>query len=224
KRLLAGGRVIAFVGADGAGKSTVVDEVRRWLTKDLAVTATHLGRPPRSLTTHLVRTVVRAGSVPSRIRRPGVREETAPAPLRAAFAVALARDRAAAAVNARATAASGGLVVSDRWPLPELELMDGPRVERLLGGRTEGRLRRRLVELERRYYREIGRPDVTVVLRVDPEVAVARKPEEDAEFVRGRWGEIWAVDWDAVTAHVVDAGEPPDRVLARVKAILWSEL
>jgi thymidylate kinase len=102
--------------------------------------------------------------------------------------------------------------------------MDGPRVERLLGGRTTGPFRRRLVALERGYYREVGRPDVTIVLRVDPEVAVARKPEEDAEFVRRRWREIWAVDWDRLPAHVVDAGDPPDEVLARVKAIIWSEL
>jgi thymidylate kinase len=227
KRLLAGGRVIAFVGADGAGKSTLVGEVRAWLAKDLSVTALHLGRPPRSMTTHVVRTIVRAGSVPGRIRRIGgvrPREGTAPGPLRAAFAVALARDRAASAAKARALAANGALVVSDRWPLPELELMDGPRVERLLGGRTTGPLRRRLVALERRYYREVGRPDVAIVLRVDPEVAVARKPEEDPEFVRRRWREIWAVDWAAVTAHVVDAGDPPDEVLARVKAIIWSEL
>ena len=225
RRLLAGGRVIAFIGADGAGKSTLVGEVQRWLAKDLAVTTLHLGRPPASLTTHAVGLVVRTASVPSRIRRMrGAPSKGPPGPFRAAVAVALARDRAAAAAKARALAANGALVVSDRWPLPELELMDGLRVERLLGGRRAGRRRRRLVELEQRYYRAVGRPDVTIVLKVDPEVAVARKPEEDPEFVRRRWREIWAVDWDAVTAHVVDAGDPPDEVLARVKAIIWSEL
>ena len=48
KRLAHGGTVIALVGGDGAGKSTCVQELARWLGAELDVMTAHLGRPPRS--------------------------------------------------------------------------------------------------------------------------------------------------------------------------------
>ena len=229
KRLVAGGAVIALVGADGAGKSTAVAGLHRWLARDLAVTVVHLGRPQASWTTFAARTCLRAAAAFDALRgRRASTTERGELPLRstlrAAFAVALARDRYSAARKARATAVNGGLVVCDRFPLPELALMDAPRVERLLGRNAGGGLARRLAERERRYYRAIGRPDVLIVLRLDPDVAVARKPEESAEFVRGRQREIWETDWSRASAHVVDASRSKEDVLDTIKSIVWSEL
>jgi thymidylate kinase len=131
--------------------------------------------------------------------------------------VALARDRYLAFTGARRIATNGGLVICDRFPVPQLRLMDSPRVERLLPGS------RMLARMERRYYRAMS-PDILVVLRVDPEIAVARKPDEPADFVRTRWREIWDVDWSSVPAHVVDAGQPADVVLAQLKTLVWARL
>lgn len=212
KRLLAGGALIAIVGADGAGKSTAVEALGAWLGKPFAVSQAHLGKPPRSWTTRLLTNAARLRSALPR---------SAPSGPRATVAVALARDRYRAFRRARRKATNGELVICDRFPLPQLTLMDAPR----LGQATEPgatRLRRRLSSLERRYYEAITSPDVLIVLRVEPEIAVARRLDEPADFVRARWGEIWKVDWDAVPAHVVDAGRPQDEVLARVKALVWS--
>jgi thymidylate kinase len=140
------------------------------------------------------------------------------------LAAALARDRYRTFRAARRFATNGGLVVCDRFPLPQLETMDAPRVRRLGDpGRFQG-LVARLEAIERRYYDAIANPDVLIVLRVDPEVAVARKPEEDPEFIRARWAEVWAVDWEEVPAHVIDAGAPREDVLAALKAHVWQSL
>jgi thymidylate kinase len=228
RQLAAGGAIIAVVGADGAGKSTVVDGVSGWLGRRFAVTKVHLGKPPRSAATVALRAVAKlqlAGLVVLRRRSSDTSTRATPSStLRMLLAVALARDRYRSYRGARRIATNGGLVICDRFPLPQLTLMDAPRVEWALGAGAPSRLARRLAALERRYYRALTFPDVVIVLRVDPEIAVARKPEEAPDFVRARWREIWEVDWAAAPAHVVDASRSAADVLAEVKALVWAEL
>jgi hypothetical protein len=48
KTLHSGGAVIAFVGADATGKSTLIAETARWLGDVFAVRTVHAGKPPSS--------------------------------------------------------------------------------------------------------------------------------------------------------------------------------
>jgi thymidylate kinase len=221
KRLARGGAVVAIVGADGAGKSTVVDGLHGWLARDVRAVRTHLGKPPRSPVTWAVGSGVRAAS--------GVAKLTRRAPARgwrraALLAVVTARDRYAAHAAARREAALGTVVVSDRYPLPQLRLMDGPRIGSVVTVPAGNRLGERLAGRERAYYEGLRPPDVLVVLRLDPEVAVARRADEEAEFVRTRNAEVYGADWSGTAAHVVDASRSAAEVLAEVKSIVWSEL
>jgi thymidylate kinase len=225
KRLAAGGAIVAIVGADGAGKSTAVEELSERLGKTFTVTRAHLGKPPKSWVTLVIRNAARARSVFLRLLRLiGARSAPARSTEHAVVATALARDRYLAFRRIRRIATNGGLVICDRFPLRELKLMDGPRVQRVMDPDRWTRLTGRLAARERRYYRAITRPDVLIVLRVDPETAVARVPDEDSDFVRARWREVWAIDWTTVPAHVIDAGEPRRDVLSRLEALIWSEL
>jgi thymidylate kinase len=228
KQLAGGGAIVALVGADGAGKSTCVDALSSWLGKDFEVTKLHLGRPPSSGLTLAVDPVLKLVLGLAKLRRQVSGDANAQSTARtrayAAASVATARDRYLAYRRARRRAATGALVVCDRFPLPQLSLMDAPQVERQRPQASASRFDRRLADRERRYYRALTLPDVLVVLRVDPEVAVARKPEEEPDFVRSRWREIWEIDWPAVPAHVVDAGQSTQDVLSEVKALVWSQL
>lgn len=225
KQFVAGGAVVAIVGADGAGKSTAVEALYTWLSKNFAVTRVHLGRPPRSRTTMVVGVLTRARSAISILRGHRRRgEPPSPHEHRAWLMVALARDRYLAIRRLRRIATNGELVVCDRWPLPQLSRMDSPRIHRALQPGDNRPLLRALSALELRYYRAIVPPDALIVLLVDPEIAVARKPEEAADFVRGRWIEMWQVDWEATGAHVIDAGRPKEEVLSRLKSLVWSEV
>jgi thymidylate kinase len=226
KQLRAGGAVIAIVGADGAGKSTLVQTLSDWLGKNFGVRRMHLGRPAPSLATVVVTFLVRAKTAWLILARraAGRGHPSSPPKPRASLAVALARDRYLASRTARRIATNGGLVVCDRFPVPQLTLMDAPRIERSFPAGDSRPLTRRMAALERRYYAAMPAADVLIVLRVDPETAVARKPEEPPDFVRARWREIWDVDWESAGAHVVDAGRSPEEVLSEVKSLVWAEL
>jgi thymidylate kinase len=63
-----------------------------------------------------------------------------------------------------------------------------------------------------------------IVLRVDPEIAVARKTSESEQHVRLRSGELWEQDWEGTNACVIDAGQPAADVIAQLQSIIWANL
>ena len=232
KRLVANGAVIALIGGDGAGKSTAVEGLSRWLGGPLQVQHVHLGKPPKSLTTLAVKGGTAAGRAlglwrttwlphyPTAAERAGVTPPLA----WLAWQAATARDRRRQYTRATRAAARGRLVVSDRFPMPQITLMDGSRT-RWVDTEALGPLGRRLVAAERGSYARMPLPDVLVVLRVDPDIAVARKRGVDpAEFVRPRSQEVYDADWTGSGVAVVDAGQSADAVLRDVRRIVWAKL
>jgi thymidylate kinase len=228
KRLTGGGAVVALVGGDGAGKTTAVDGVVRWLSGPLAVRRVHLGRPPKSPSTLAVKAALAAA------RRTGVFPDLAqptapPAPGTPPstgwllWHVCTARDRRRAYTRARRVAAAGGIAVCDRYPLAQLTSMDGARASAVPDRSSHGRLDRWLMDYEARQYAVFTAPDVLAVLRVDPEVAVARKTDEESGYVRRRSTEVWNAAWDDTTV-IVDAAQPAADVLSDLRAALWDRL
>jgi thymidylate kinase len=229
KRLVAGGRLVAIVGGDGSGKSSSVRVVVKRLERDLDVRRFHLGKPSRSLLSHLVRTPIRAArlaGVFSTTRLPADATIDASCPGRAwlVWHALNARDRRRTYLRARRFATEGGVAVCDRYPTAQFALMDGSRVAHLAGLDGLGPIARRLAQYEVRCYDEILPPDLMVVMSVDPELAVARRPEQDEAFVRGRNREVRSVDWGDLPVTIVDASQPLDAVLREVSALVWASL
>jgi thymidylate kinase len=88
-----------------------------------------------------------------------------------------------------------------------------------------GNLARWLVAREMSYYAKIGAPDILIILRVDPAIAVRRKAgEDDPDFVWERASEIFDTDWTGTPAVVIDAARPRDEVASTIRRIVWSRL
>ena len=229
KRLVTGGAVVAIVGGDGSGKSTAVDGLAAWLSRAFVVRRVHLGRPRKSVTTLAVKGALaagrRVGLFPDLAEptAPPVGRSTVPSTAWLAWHVLTARDRHRLYTRSHRVAANGGIVVCDRYPLEQLHTMDGPRTAwaRDLPGLS--RLGRALIDREARYYSAFSRPDVLAVLRVDPEVAVRRKTDEEEHYVRRRSTEVWNVIWDDTTV-TIDAAQPAASVLADLKTAVWERL
>jgi thymidylate kinase len=231
KRMASGGVMVAVVGGDGSGKTTTVDAVHGWLVHEFRTIKVHMGRPRWSVVTVIVRAMLRVGrtliSLPFPRPRKRLAQSSAPPPPGHSMlirGVCAARDRYLAYTRARRFVASGGLVICDRFPMPQISLMDGPRYERVRNSLPSSLLVRSLASLEQRYYQSIALPEVVIVLRVDPEIAVARRAEADAETVRVRCAEVWEAEWQETRIHVVDSSQPKAQVLSEVKALIWSQL
>jgi hypothetical protein len=226
------GASVAIVGGDGAGKSTAVEGTVGWLSGPFRVRRLHLGKPRPSLLTLAVKGpmyVARsAGLLPSAWASVDPRTATPedfPGNAWALWHLLTARDRLRDYRRARRVADTGGIVVSDRWPLDQITLMDGPRTTWTLRSPAAfSATTLRLARAEQRVYAQIAPPDILVVLRIDPEVAVARRSDEESGYVRARNTEVRDVDWSATHAVVLDATMPPEDVLAAIRQIVWDRL
>ncbi|UCE86399.1 MAG: hypothetical protein JSU66_01255 [Deltaproteobacteria bacterium] len=223
-----GGLLIALVGADGAGKSSALDALSGWLSPHFRVARIHMGKPRWSWITVPIKATLKVLRGLGLSRGWGSTEGTAAdgvpvglGPL--LWHVTTARDRCRAYRRARRLVERGALVLCDRFPLHELASMDGPRAGSLPGA-SRSRLTRLLTRLEERYYAAIGRPDLLLVLRVRPEVALGRRPEDPAVRVRQRAQEILEVDWSSAGAHVVNADRPMAVLHRELKSWIWTQI
>ena len=227
-----GGLMIAIVGGDGAGKTTAVEEVYKWLSRNFTIKRFHMGKPKWSFLTVFIRGILKIGrslgfypfyrgeikytNDTDLLEFPGY-----PSIIRG---ICNARDRYLTYTNARRFATNGGVVILDRFPLPQIKFMDGPHIARLTANLKTTRLLKFLIDREERYYQKMVLPELLIVLRADPAIAVRRKTDEDEVSVRARSTEIWDMDWKQTPAYLVDANRSKEEVLSEVKRLVWSHL
>jgi thymidylate kinase len=227
-----GGLMVAIIGGDGSGKTTVVNNLYKWLSNDFGVKNFHMGKPHWSWTTKIVRGIIKIGCLIGLypfMRRPinyTLDEELLEFPgypwmLRE---ICVARDRYLTYLKARRFASNGFIVFCDRFPLRNVKLMDGPQIERMTYNKKRNIFVKLSIELEKMYYEPIKLPDLFIVLRVDPENAVYRKTNEDPISVRARSTEIYNLDWSKTHAMVINANQSKEQVLHKIKNLLWSNL
>jgi thymidylate kinase len=222
------GLLIAIVGGDGAGKTTLIDDLHTWLSGKFEIEKFHMGKPNWSWTTCLIRGTLKIGTLLHLYRFEGDVYEEFHQPhgypwfLRS---VCTARDRYLTYIRARRKASNGGLVLCDRYPFPGFMTMDGPQCEQaIISLKKASWFHRFLARLEKSYYERISSPDILVVLRLNPKHAAQRKREESEISVLARSTEVWERDWTEKKAFVMDAGLPREEVLAQGRALLWAHL
>ena len=227
KRLANGGLLIAVVGGDGSGKTTAIDGLYGWLSEKFEVLKLHMGKPAWSWITILILGLLKIGrSLGFYPRGEYLYEDETKFPGYPWLIqrVCVAHDRYLIYRRARRFSSNGGLVIFDRYSMPALA-MDSPQCETMAKafGKSNWFLKW-LTKLEISYYRKIAMPDVLVVLKVDPQIAVQRKAEESAVSVKARSTLVWAFDWGNTPAHVLDASLPKEEVLAQIKSLVWEHL
>ena len=232
KRMASGGLMVAVVGGDGAGKTTTIDGLHAWLSREFETIRVHMGKPPCSWTTVAVRGILKIGrsfgmypfmEAPIQYTL-DTNSQAFPGYPWLFREVCLARDRYLTYVKARRYASNGGLVICDRFPLELVKLMDGPQTERMTSTYRANRLIKFLMTLEGMYYQPVRPPELLIVLRADPDTAVKRKTDEDAVSVRARSTEIWELNWRQTHANVIDADRSKAEVLSEIMALVWSRL
>ncbi|MFZ1548241.1 MAG: hypothetical protein WAT12_14275, partial [Candidatus Nitrotoga sp.] len=140
-------------------------------------------------------------------------------------AVCTARDRYLTYIQARRLSSSGNLVLCDRYSFADFMKMDGPQCEDAIPNlRKMNWVLKFLVNKEKYYYQQIQSPDLLIVLKVDPDIAVQRKTEETETSVRARSSEVWGLDWEKLSAFEINANRSKEEALSQVKSIIWEHL
>lgn len=238
KQLAGGGMVLAVVGGDGSGKSTLVNRLEQHFRRHLTTDRVHMGKPPRSWLTRSVELISKA------VRRIASAASTRPAsasnpePLtfwQLTRAACLARDRYRLYRRVRRSAACGWIVLCDRWPVAGLKQMDSPpsfvpNSATSIGAASPvaARLAQWLTDRAQWYHQQILPPDRMLVLRVPPDVAVARAQQRGGSMresqLRARSEEAWQFSWNPHTAHVIDGQQDVEQVAREAIAAVWERL
>ena len=238
--LESGGAVIAFVGPEATGKSTLLGEVRHWLGEHFVVDQIHAGKPKSTALTFLPNVLVPMlrsalpGYRPSKVatrQNSAEKEQNAPKvfPIISAIrSVFLAYDRRALLSRAFARAANGSLVLCDRYPSMTKGAPDGPQLQQFPIDPKRYPIQYRLARIEKRLYQEIPAPDMVISLCVPVEVALLRNKnrgkEEPEDYVRFRHSLASNLEYGNAPVCSVNTDQALETTVLEVKKNIWGNL
>ena len=235
-----GGVVIAFVGPEATGKSTLLGETSRWLGAHFSVQRLHAGKPKSTLLSFGPNLVLPA----LRSLLPGYRSgnvelqynpaEQAGKPkkifplifgIRSAL---LAYDRRVLLARAYTEAANGNIVLCDRYPSVTEGAPDSPQLSQYTISQKEYPLHFWLAHVEKQLYEEIPAPDLIISLSVPVEVAIFRNKnrgkEEPEDYVRRRHAQRSSLVFEKTTVVEVNTDQPIEKSILEVKQAVWKVL
>ncbi|HEU5262479.1 MAG TPA: hypothetical protein VFU41_13765 [Gemmatimonadales bacterium] len=233
-----GGLLVAVVGPDGSGKSTVTHAITRWLAADLDAVRLYFGngKGPISLSRRLLELVAGLARRTGRARARGPAGGAASRFRRGAgtsrmrdwgdllWVLSLTRERRIRFRQARRARNLGLVVICDRFPQAQLPgLNDGPWLGHWL--RHPSWIRRAAARSELAAIRlgELQAPDLVVKLHVPIDTALGRRPNIPSEQLARKAEEVSALRYPGAIRTVdIDASQPLERVLLEVKRALWA--
>jgi thymidylate kinase len=238
--LQSGGAVIAFVGAEATGKSTLLTATRRWLGEHFVIDQIHAGKPkstPLTMLPNIFLPLLRSALPryrPSKLVTSSASPEqsqksSAVYPLISAIrSVFLAYDRRALLSRAFARAANGNIVLCDRYPSMSQGAPDGPQLQQFVIDPKRHPIQAWLVRIEKRLYQEIPAPDIVISLYVPLEVALLRNKnrgkEEPEDYVRFRHSLASNLEYGNVPIYKINTDQPLDTTVLEVKKNIWRNL
>jgi thymidylate kinase len=230
-----GGLMIALVGVDGAGKSTLSAEIKQWLGWKVDLFFYYQGSKHPSIWTdwsYILFRMARRGHrelstllgesnfIPKWIA--SVRQS-----LLALHYLFVGRDRYKRYRLAKAQAANGSVVIFDRFPL--VAPLDGPEIHLIEGG-CLNIVSKFLSHIEIGLYQKYEPVDLLLVLNVSLDTSLQRKPDHPRETILAKNAVLNQVkanlteepnQWNWV---LIDAEKPLDEVLLDVKRTVWAAL
>ncbi len=235
-----GGAVIAIVGPEATGKSTLLTEINRWLGEYFVVEQIHAGKPKSTIFTvipnlllpalrHLLPTYRSSHIETKYVSREQTKKSQKVYPIIFAIrSVLLAYDRRSLLTRAFRRAGNGTIVLCDRYPSQNSGVPDSPQLMHLPLPPDQYPIRRRLATIENRLYRKIPPPDIIISLSVPVEVAILRNEtrgkKEPEDYVRMRHTQGSNLNISKTPVYKINTDQPLDKTVLEVKKAIWPVL
>ncbi len=213
--------LIAIVGCDGSGKSTMTQVLRDWLAEVQPTAICHLGKQSGNIGRALGRMPLFGARLERAVYRKAKTAQTEQGPGLATaigiYAFTVRRERRFRRMMKLRRA--GHLIIADRFPQTEVPgPMDGVGLGNARATGLVGWLARR----ERRKLEAMvaHRPDLLIRLNVSLEVAQARKPDHRPAALARKIGDLSRLTFQGAPIVELDADAPLHDVQARAKAAI----
>jgi len=216
------GVLIALIGCDGAGKSTLAADLTRWIDTVRPAEQVYLGLGTGDLG-RKIQALPLIGSILGRVligkaKTTRTKGEKIPGPVTALVVYGFSRLRYRRFCKMRAALANGISIITDRYPQTDVAgFFDGPG---LSAARAEGRIVKFLARREAALYREMADflPDMVVRLEIDAETAFSRKPDHDLEALKQKVDALSHIHFGGARSIEIDACAPYEQVLATIQS------
>lgn len=224
--------LIAFVGCDGAGKSTVSDAILMWMRESVPTESCHLGIQSKSLGEALVKLPLVGKPIGRLIEANSPRgnpsfeqDGKGPSTLAALAIFLLSVRRWRRYRKMMVLRRSGVAIVADRFPqvaVPKMKI-DGPG---LVASKHRNGFIRFLARREQSLYGRMVkyRPDLVIRLNVDLETAFARKPDHRYESLALKIAQVPKLEYQGAPILDLDSREPLADVIEQAKRAIATRL
>ena len=221
------GMIIAFIGQDGAGKSTVTNEIADWLSWKLDARRFYLGSGDhyKSWQKFFL----------SYIEKKNIKKKRIGYIVYALLTISnykkIAKTYYRITKKAERYSQKGGIALFDRYPQIIFEgRNDGPKIRTTLKKIKKSSLIYRFIEhsakIEEKYIRNAIKikPDLVFKLMLSPEESIRRKPEESLEEVKIKHNIIEKWDFTNVPTYQIDAAQDYAEEIKEIKTIIWKKI
>lgn len=216
------GLTVAFLGQDGAGKTTVTKNLIKWWSWKMDVRYVYLGSGENYFSFKK--------SLSHKLPPKGVFKY-----FRAMLGLSVLSDVAKLSyknvLKAEKYASKGGLVIFDRFPQTKyMSICDGPKLRKKVhdyfGAGILSKMFAPMIKTEEKY---IGKtvthtPDVVIKLTLTPEESIRRKPHENYEAVKQKHEIVKSLEFKGCDVYTIDATMPFDEELIMIKNIIWQHI
>lgn len=215
------GLTIAFLGQDGAGKTTVTNDLMKWWRWKLDVRYTYLGSGDNYFSWRKTLLKILPNNIFFKIPRAWI-----------SFTkyTKLASDVLKYIKTGEEYAGKGGLQIFDRYPQIEYPgISDGPKLRKHYYNKVPRILRPLLlyyINKEEKILAEASahHPNVVFKLILPPEESIRRKPQENLEAVTKKHEIIKSLKFEGSDVYTIDATMPYDEEIVMIKNIIWQHI
>ncbi|MEE8662283.1 MAG: nucleoside triphosphate hydrolase [Acetobacter sp.] len=210
--------LIAVVGCDGSGKSTVTDSLQKWLATSRPTVICHLGKQSGNIGRAIGRLPFVGGLVETKLNSKAkkVHSDKGPDTLSALVTYFFTLRRYWRFLRMMQFRRKGFLVIADRFPQMEVPgPMDGCGLYKVTGGGLKGLLARSERQL---FARMVAcKPDLIIRLNVSLDVAIARKPDHKPDNLARKINDLSNITFKGVNMLEINADQPLETVLSTAK-------